>query len=57
MARVRVNSLDVIVFYSRDFLVVMLMVGVRGPVPAVLKELTVRKYCVYPFRPLMFTVY
>lgn len=35
----------------------MLMVGVRGPIPAVLNELTVRKYCVYPFRPLMFTVY
>lgn len=39
----------------RGFLVVMLIAGRKGPVPAVLKALTVRKYCVFPARPLTVT--
>lgn len=39
----------------RGFLVVTLMAGRKGPVPAVLKALTVRKYCVFPARPLTVT--
>lgn len=40
---------------SRGFLVVTLMAGRKGPVPAVLNALTVRKNCVFPARPLTVT--
>lgn len=39
----------------RGFLVVTLMAGRKGPVPAVLNALTVRKNCVFAARPLTIT--
>lgn len=36
----------------RGFFVVTLIAGRNGLVPAVLKALTVRKYCVFPAKPL-----
>lgn len=38
----------------RGFFVVTLIAGRKGPVPAVLKALTVKKYCVFPDK--LFTV-
>lgn len=39
----------------RGFFVVTLIAGRNGPVPAVLKALTVRKYCVFPSKLLTVT--
>lgn len=39
----------------RGFLVVTLIAGRKGPVPAVLKALTVKKYCVSAAKPLTVT--
>ena len=42
--------------YLRGFFVVALMAGRKGPVPAVLNALTVRKYWLFPVRPLTVAV-
>lgn len=39
----------------RGFFVVTLIAGRKGPVPAVLKVLTVKKNCVFPVKPFTVT--